>query len=104
VVNLGSRSIRVLETIGRDASGRRLIWSWFEIGGRTAHSRFGAVAVDLLARVDGRLDAAFFAVSASCSDTCDGARESIQKFVVAAHPYLSPAFAASADSSSRGAL
>jgi hypothetical protein len=74
----------VTEYRGRDERGDLVILTWFEIGDYRAHSRFVAKLLELPARLAGRSDAWYLAVSSACAESCDATAQVLDRFLVEA--------------------
>jgi EpsI family protein len=74
-------TLQEVEILG--AVERRLVWYWFDIGGRQTTSRTLAKLFELPARLVGRPDATLFAVSAAYAGKADIARDALAGFLAA---------------------
>jgi len=64
-------------------TGRRLLLSWYIVGGRHTHDERVAKLLEIPALFSGRRDGAVIAVSARCGTTCDDARQVLREFLEA---------------------
>jgi exosortase len=73
----------------------RLLWHWYEIGGRNAWSKPTIVLDKLIGYFAGRRDASIIALRAECHADCGSAREALRRYVEACFRNRSPAAAES---------
>lgn len=82
-VAIEGRQRTVQETRLERGTDERLMWSWYVVGGHTAHEAAAAKLLAIPAVLLGRRDGSVIAVSALCRDTCAGARAAMKAFVAA---------------------
>ena len=80
-VVIGDETRRVQSSEIASRTGRRLLLSWYVVGGRTTHDEKLAKLLEIPALLIGRRDGAVIAVSSSCGVTCDGAEEALSGFL-----------------------
>ena len=72
----------VIELHARNSGIERLVWSWYDIGGRYATNRISAKWLEARARLSGNtLGSAYVVVSTLVADDEDAARERLQAFI-----------------------
>ena len=80
-LHVGTEERRVRRTELSSAAGRRLLLSWYVVGGRTAHQEQMAKLLELPALLEGRRDGAVIAVSALCGIDCEAAERVMRDFL-----------------------
>lgn len=78
-INGEPRTVRQLELAA--GGSRRLVWTWYLVGGQPAHRELNAKLLEVPALLRGRRDGSVIALSAPCSGTCAGAGVALQRFV-----------------------
>jgi EpsI family protein len=71
----------VLELRGELGGRERLLWTWYDVAGRTAWSKPTLRTAELLGLLSGRRDAKVIALLAECQGDCDRARTRIRTFL-----------------------
>jgi EpsI family protein len=60
---------------------RRLVWSWYRVGGRNASSLGSAKLLEIVGVLRGDPTGALVVVSAECETTCDAQRAILERFL-----------------------
>ena len=90
VVATGSGALTLAEHRGELQGQEHLLWTWYEIGGRTAVRKLDAKLAELAGRIRGRTDAAVVALLTPCVPDCETARRELRGFVATVYEELRP--------------
>ena len=80
-VPIADESRRVQSSEIASTAGRRLLLSWYIVGGHHTHDEKLAKLLEIPALFSGRRDGAVIAVSSSCGITCDSAEAALSEFL-----------------------
>lgn len=79
--DVGGEMLRLSEIELVAGGERRVVWSWYVIGGVVTHDRVRAKLLEVPAALRGRREGALLAVSATCDLGCDGARDLLRRYL-----------------------
>ncbi|MCC5888532.1 MAG: EpsI family protein [Gammaproteobacteria bacterium] len=81
---MGGSTVRLHEMELTAGGERRVVWSWYIIGGVATHDQIRAKLLEVPAALRGRREGAQLAVSSTCDLGCEGARELLRQYLAGA--------------------